>query len=238
MLISSVSHFNRILISGMLRAGHEEGGAGWKECCLFVVCKKSRMPPVEEKKIYELLLSGCYSPHRPALSIIFWKMFHRHFTRVSPQIHGDAILRRGSWTAFSSWLASFSCAHCGGGEEARRLKFNKMKRGKSSAFTPFPGCFLGSSCVWGTAFASAGWAAGTGKEGMSLLKQQNDWYNMKGVAIKVINFLLNRHGGERDLSIQSIMHLIKWSSANVSSSIKAEFFSSLPVWSICVCELT
>lgn len=71
MLISSVSHFNRILISGMLRAGHEEGGAGWKECCLFVVCKKSRMPPVEEKKIYELLLSGCYSPHRPALSIIF-----------------------------------------------------------------------------------------------------------------------------------------------------------------------
>lgn len=165
MLISSVSHFNRILISGMLRAEREEGGAGWKECCLFVVCKKSWMPPVEEKNIYELLLSGWYSLHRPALSIIFWKMFHRHFTRVSPQIHGNAILSQASWIAFSNWLASFSCARCGGGEEARRLLFNKMKRGKSSAFTPAPGCFPGSSCVWGTAFASAGWAAGTGERG-------------------------------------------------------------------------
>lgn len=72
-LLSNVSHFNSTSISGVVRAGREEGGANvegvfclWK-CVLF---QKPQMPPAEVRKIYTPLLSGCHSFHRPAPSII------------------------------------------------------------------------------------------------------------------------------------------------------------------------
>lgn len=79
---------------------------------LFCVAQKPQMPPAEQKKIYRLLNSGCHSFHRPAPSIIFWKMFHRHLTWVSlvrprwcnASTRGTSCFHPGSWSDSSPVL--------------------------------------------------------------------------------------------------------------------------------------
>lgn len=54
-LLSSVSHFNRALISGVMRAGHEECNQVWRGCFINVCCTK-----VSDAALLEGFFAGCF----------------------------------------------------------------------------------------------------------------------------------------------------------------------------------
>lgn len=139
---------------------------------LFCVAQKPQMPPAEQKKIYRLLNSGCHSFHRPAPSIIFWKMFHRHLTSLS---RPSALMQREHPRDFLFpprllvWLLSCSS------RQSRRERVDcwgeeRRGEGRSSLVTLSLGCCPCSLCVWGTAFASAESAAARQERGDGIFR--------------------------------------------------------------------
>lgn len=128
---------------------------------LFCVFVKPQMPPAEEKKIYRLLNSGCHSFHRPAPSIIFWKMFHRHLTSLS---RTSALMQREHPEELPVSTQSPGLTPLLFSRQSRRERVDvEVKRGEERGSRPFvtlsQGCCPGSLCAWGKAFASAESAA-------------------------------------------------------------------------------